>query len=139
MGRGRGKTKKQIVVVTNHNDAANMKEEKVLVSKRRGRPQRSLSKDEVEDEAIEKIANGEESAKSSIKSKSSKDQSVVENGTKRKISTQVKENSDSVKVENGLKANFSAEISVKSVGFRHIGSRRKGKPCRAAEVGVKCK
>lgn len=137
MGRVRGKGKKQ-TVVTAHNDVGEVKEESVSPSKRRGRPQKPL-KDEVEDEEIEKIANGAENANSSMTSNSSKGQIAAVNGTKRKRSSHVKENSVTVKEENGSEAKSIAEDFVKSVGFRQNGSRRKSKPRRAAEVGVECK
>ncbi|KAG2258338.1 hypothetical protein Bca52824_077632 [Brassica carinata] len=40
--------------------------------------------------------------------------------------------------ENGLGSKSSTDDSVKSSGFRQIGSRRKNKPRRAAEAVVEC-
>ncbi|XP_021770400.1 uncharacterized protein LOC110734538 [Chenopodium quinoa] len=137
MVRGRGKGKKQ-TAVTAHNDVENAKDENIPASKRRGRPQKPL-KDEVEDVESAKIANGEENANSSMTSRSSKGQFTAVSGTKRKNSSQVLENLDSIKEKNGAEAKSITEGFVKSVGFRQIGSRRKSKPHRAAEVGVKCK
>ncbi|CAO2822154.1 unnamed protein product [Amaranthus hypochondriacus] len=122
MGRVRGKSKKQTVAA--HKDVGSEKEEKIPASKRRGRPQKPM-KDEVEDEEIE---NG----KCNMTDKSLESDDHAENGAKRKRSLQVKENS------NGLEAKSVANDSVKPVGFRQIGSRRKNKPRRAAEVGVEC-
>ncbi|KNA19947.1 hypothetical protein SOVF_056810 [Spinacia oleracea] len=137
MGRVKGKGKKQ-TVFTAKDDVENAKGENIEASKRRGRPQKSL-KEEVGDEEFEKIVNFDENANSSITSRSSKGEITAMNGTKRKRPSQVKENSDTAEVENGSEANSSTEGFVKSVGFRQNGSRRKSKPHRAAEVGVKCK
>lgn len=139
MGRGRGKGKKQTPVGA-RDDLGSGEEEKIPTSKRRGRPQKPL-KDEVdEDEMIDKIENDGEDAKSSITSKNSKDEIAPDNGTKRrKRSSQVKENSNMVKLEKDSESKTSAEDSIKPVGFRQNGSRRKSKPRRAAEAGVECK
>lgn len=137
MGRRRGKSKKQTVVTPQH-DVGNVKEEKIRASKSRGRPQKPF-KDEVVDEEIEKIANGDDNGKSSLENKSSKCQIIAENGAKRKRYSQVNENSDVVKDDNGAESKCIADNCVRSVGFRQNGSRRKSKPRRAAEVGVECK
>ena len=57
MCRVRGKSRKQ--TVTSHKDVGSEKEEIFLDSKRRGRPQKPL-KDEVEDDEVEKLANGDD-------------------------------------------------------------------------------
>lgn len=137
MGRGRGKGKKQ-TLITAGNDPGSGEEEKVPTYKRRGRPQKLL-KDDIE-EKTEKMENREEdggNAKGSNAGKDVKDQATTENGRKRKRSSPVKENS--VKDENGVGAKLNADDSIKSIGFRQNGSRRKNKPRRAAEVGVGCK
>jgi len=132
---GRGRKGKKAAVVASHEDSG--EEEKIPV-KRRGRPQKTL-KDEVdEEEEAEKIdeAEEEEDVENSKIPTSNKDNKIPissENGRKRKRNSQVKENQDSIKVENG------PSDSIKSVGFRQNGSRRKNKPRRAAEVGVECK
>jgi len=135
MGRGKGKGKKQATVVAHEG-----KEEKTPPFKRRGRPQK-LVKSEIEEEKGEKLegegANGEIMT-SDISSQDVKNQAAVENGGKRKRSSQGKGNSDSVKEENSAGKKTSTDDSIKCVGFRQNGSRRKNKPRRAAEVGVEC-
>ncbi|KAI3688232.1 hypothetical protein L1987_81943 [Smallanthus sonchifolius] len=117
MGRGRGKGKK-FTLTNNNDDPASGEDEKIPSQKRRGRPQKPLM-DEVE-ENVEKIEEEEydddESANSYVDGK-------------RKRNKEGKEKGKLVKEENGTRSN----------GFRHIGSRRKNKPHRAAEVGVECK
>lgn len=138
MGRGRGKGKK--LNASNHDDTGSGEEEKIPAQKRRGRPQKPL-KDDVDDEEHEKMDEDDmENGKDSTISKESKS---PENGKKRKRNTQVqvvKEKSDSVKEEsvNGTRSSTD-DSSIKTNGFRHIGSRRKNKPRRAAEAIVECK
>nr|XP_023894476.1 uncharacterized protein LOC112006441 isoform X1 [Quercus suber] len=137
MGRGRGKGKK--LTVTNHEDGGSGEEEKIPAQKRRGRPQKPL-KDEIDEEEVEKIEEEDsENAKSGTPSKEMKSPSATENGKKRKRNSHVKEKADSVKEENGNGNRSSTDDSIKSNGFRLNGSRRKSKPCRAAEAGVECK
>ncbi|GAB4851546.1 hypothetical protein Ancab_030949 [Ancistrocladus abbreviatus] len=135
MGRGKGKGKKQ----TARDDADSGEEEKFPAHKRRGRPQKPL-KNEMEDEETEKIEDDGKDAKSSITIKDKNDQAATDNGRKRKRPSQVKENSSPVKEENGSGAKSSTvtDDSIKSVGFRQNGNRRKSKPRRAAEAGVEC-
>ncbi|KAF5941314.1 hypothetical protein HYC85_022481 [Camellia sinensis] len=145
MGRGRGKGKKQTTIAA-RDEAGSGEEEKIPPYRRRGRPQKPL-KDEIEEEAknIEDEEEEEEedgeNTKSSISNKDVKNEAAAENGKKRKRkkASQVKENPDSVIEENGVGTKTSIDESVKSVGFRQNGSRRKNKPRRAAEVGVECK
>ncbi|CAL5423446.1 unnamed protein product [Camellia sinensis] len=141
MGRGRGKGKKQTTIAA-RDEAGSGEEEKILPYRRRGRPQKPL-KDEIEEEAenIEEEEDEGENTKSSISNKDVKNEAAAENGKKRKRkkASQVKENPDSVIEENGVGTKTSIDESVKSVGFRQNGSRRKNKPRRAAEVGVECK
>ncbi|KAL7168907.1 hypothetical protein ACSBR2_034022 [Camellia fascicularis] len=142
MGRGRGKGKKQTTIAA-RDEAGSGEEEKIPPYRRRGRPQKPL-KDEIEEEA-ENIEEEEEedgeNTKSSISNKDVKNEAAAENGKKRKRkkASQVKENPDLVIEENGVGTKTSTDESVKSVGFRQNGSRRKNKPRRAAEVGVECK
>lgn len=142
MGRGRGKGKKQTTIAA-RDEAGSGEEEKIPPYRRRGRPQKPL-KDEIEEEA-ENIEEEEEedgeNTKSSVSNKDVKNEAAAENGKKRKRkkASQVKENPDSVIEENGVGTKTSTDESVKSVGFRQNGSRRKNKPRRAAEVGVECK
>ncbi|XP_071696514.1 uncharacterized protein [Rutidosis leptorrhynchoides] len=121
MGKSKGKGKK--FTLTNNNDeVANGEEEKNTAQKRRGRPQKPLT-DEI-DEDVEKIQEGEEEED---------DENAISdtNGKKRRRNKEAKEKGTSVKEEsaNGTRTN----------GFRHVGSRRKNKPHRAAEAGVECK
>ncbi|KAL8260926.1 hypothetical protein R6Q59_024975 [Mikania micrantha] len=117
MGRGRAKGKK-FTLTNNNDDPASGEDEKIPSQKRRGRPQKSLM-DEVEED-VDKIEEDEEDD----------DDDFDVNG-KRKRTKEEKEKGKLVKEEspNGTRSN----------GFRQIGSRRKNKPHRAAEVGVECK
>ncbi|KAK1429091.1 hypothetical protein QVD17_11293 [Tagetes erecta] len=122
MGRGRAKGKK--FTLTNNNDDLASGEDEKIPSKRRGRPQKPLM-EEVEEDHVDKIEDDDEDEVEDETSANS-----YENG-KRKRNKEGKEEGKLVKEEsaNGTRAN----------GFRHIGSRRKNKPHRAAEVGVECK
>ncbi|KAI3822901.1 hypothetical protein L1987_10502 [Smallanthus sonchifolius] len=123
MVRGRGKGKK-FTLTNNNDDPASGEDEKIPSQKRRGRPQKPLMEEVEED--VEKIEaeeeydddDDDESANSYVNGKKKRNNEGKEKG---KL---VKEESP-----NGTRSN----------GFRHIGSRRKNKPHRAAEVGVKCK
>lgn len=137
MGRGRGKGKKQPVLATRE-DAGSGEEEKIPPYKRRGRPQKPLKDDIEDEEEAEKIeVEDGENAKGHMGTKDVKSQAPMENGRKRKRSSQVKDNS--VKDENGVGTKPKTDDSLKPVGFRQNGSRRKNKPRRAAEAGVQCK
>ncbi|XP_071712353.1 uncharacterized protein [Rutidosis leptorrhynchoides] len=116
MGKSKGKGKK-FTLTNNNDDVANGEEEKIPVQKRRGRPQKPLT-DEI-DEGFEKIKDDDENASSDVE------------GKKRRRNKETKENGTLLKEDssNGTRSN----------GFRHIGSRRKNKPHRAAEAGVECK
>lgn len=132
MGRGRGKAKKHTVIVVRE-DPGSGGEEKVPGYRRRGRPQKPLNDDVQREEEAEKTEEDGEEAKTL------KYQGGTENGRKRKRSAQVKETVDSAKEENGVETKSMLDDSTKFVSFRQIGSRRKNKPRRAAEVGVECK
>ncbi|GAB2246074.1 hypothetical protein Droror1_Dr00001567 [Drosera rotundifolia] len=131
MGRGRGKGKK---LAANHEDAGSGEEEKIPAQKRRGRPQKPL-KDEFDEEEIEKL---EEDNENKYPVKVGNGSLVAENGKKRKRNSPAKEIPSPIKDENGAHTKLNNDEPVKPNGFRHIGSRRKGKPHRAAEVGVEC-
>ncbi|XP_041028500.1 uncharacterized protein LOC121268343 isoform X1 [Juglans microcarpa x Juglans regia] len=144
MGRGKGKGKKRTAIAARE-DPGSGEEGKSPGYRRRGRPQKPL-KDEIEEEAeeeeeevAEKIEEDGENSKCNISRKDVKNPATIENGRKRKRSAQVKESIDSVGVENGIGTKSSPNDSIKSVGFRQNGSRRKNKPRRAAEAGVECK
>ncbi|XP_027341450.1 uncharacterized protein LOC113854574 isoform X2 [Abrus precatorius] len=134
MGRGRGKGKK--LTVSNHDDPASGEDEKVPMQKRRGRPQKPLKDDFDEEEVVEKIEDASNNVKNGISNKEMKSPTATENGRKRKRNSQVKEKLDSVEEENGNGNGSSTtdELTTKSNGFRHNGSRRKSTPRRAAEA-----
>ncbi|XP_022747819.1 uncharacterized protein LOC111297353 isoform X2 [Durio zibethinus] len=136
MRRGRGKAKKQTVVLS-HDDPGSGEDEKIPAYKRRGRPQKQL-KDDIEDDEVEKTEEDGEDVKGSILIKEMKNRAATENGRKRKRSVQAKENIESVKKENGITTNSSTDDSTKCVGYRQNSSRRKNKPRRAAEAVVEC-
>lgn len=137
MRKGRGKAKK--VTSSNNEDPGSGKEEKSLAQKRRGRPQK-LSRDELDKEEVEKIEEEDgDDAKLSISSKEKEDQASSEKGKKRKRNSQVRGKLDLVKEQKDIGTRSSGNDLTKLNGFRHNGSRRKSKPCRAAEVGVECK
>lgn len=138
MGRGRGKGKK-LTMTTSHEDQGSGEEEKIPTQKRRGRPQKPLLKDEIAEEGMEKLElEGEDKAYD----KAANAATEAENGKKRRRSSQslAKEAPSPVKDENAVVVvpPSNTDVSTKSNGFRHIGSRRKSKPRRAAEVGVEC-
>ncbi|KAM1432035.1 hypothetical protein FF1_014236 [Malus domestica] len=137
MGRGRGKAKKQNVIAARE-DTGSGEEERILPSRRRGRPLKTLKDDIVEGEAALKTEDGDD-AKGRVLSKDMKDQSVIENGRKRKRAAQVKETIKSVEEDKMIETKSSLDDPKKAVGFRQNGSRRKNKPHRAAEAGVECK
>ncbi|KAL9248404.1 hypothetical protein vseg_021729 [Gypsophila vaccaria] len=124
MGRGRGKGKK--LTVSSHEDVGSGEEEKIPAQKRRGRPQKPM-KDETNDGDVIKVEEVDSDNKDSSIT------SFIVNGKRRK------QNSPTKDQQNPLKeATLASDVSTKPSGFRHIGSRRKNKPRRAAEVGVEC-
>ncbi|KAJ4705588.1 Rho GTPase-activating gacO-like protein [Melia azedarach] len=138
MGRGRGKGKKPTIIASRE-DPASGEEEKLPSYRRRGRPQKPL-KDGIEEEReAEKIEEDGDNPKGSISSKDTKIVVASANGRKRKRSTQTKDIIVPEKLENGIEIKSATDDSVKSVGFRQNGSRRKNKPRRAAEAGIECK
>ncbi|KAA3472060.1 KS1 protein-like [Gossypium australe] len=108
MRRGRGKVKKQAVVVSSREDPASGDDEIV------------------EEFKVEKTEEDSGDIKGSVPIKEMKNQTVTENGRKRKRSMQAK--------ENGITTKLSTNDSIKPVGYRQNGSRRKNKPQRAAEA-----
>ncbi|GAB2276976.1 hypothetical protein Dimus_011685 [Dionaea muscipula] len=137
MRRGRGKGKKS---TPNHGDPGSGEEEKIPAQKRRGRPQKPV-KDEIdEEEEIEMLEKDDDDDEIKSPIKFANGTPVAETGKKRKRSLQVKESPPSpIKATKGVgSANSNTNDSIKSNGYRHIGSRRKSKPRRAAEVGVEC-
>ncbi|KAE8726599.1 NADPH-dependent thioredoxin reductase 3-like [Hibiscus syriacus] len=137
MRGGRGKAKKQNVV-SSLDDPASGEDEKLPAYKRRGRPQKQ-TRDDVDEDEVEKAEEDGEDVKGSVPAKEMKNQAATENGRKRKRSIQAKENIDSIKKANGVTTKSSTDDSTKPVGYRQNGSRRKNKPRRAAEAVVECK
>ncbi|XVF75876.1 hypothetical protein PTKIN_Ptkin13bG0222100 [Pterospermum kingtungense] len=137
MRRGRGKAKKQTVVSSREDPGS--EDEKLPAFKRRGRPQKQLKDDDIEEDEVDKTEEDVEDVKGSLPIKEMKNQAAIENGKKRKKSMQAEENSDSLKKENVMTTKSSTGDSTKFVGYRQNGSRRKNKPRRAAEAVVECK
>lgn len=139
MGRGSAKGKKQIIVAT-RGDPQNGEEVKIPV-KRRGRPLKSFKNEIQEEEEAEKVDEEEdgEDTNDILSNKNVKPQVAVENGRKRRKPLQINENLEKAKEKNGVEIKIVPSDSIKPLGFRQIGSRRKNKPQRAAEVGVECK
>ncbi|KAG6493485.1 hypothetical protein ZIOFF_048472 [Zingiber officinale] len=131
MGRGRGKGKK-LTVSTSQEDPGGYDGEEVLTAFRRGKPLKPLKEDIDEDDA-EKIG-GEDDMKLSAPKEEVEGPTVV---VKKRRKRDSKSEENSVKTENGA-GSKSMEQSSSSNSFRRSGSRRKGKPCRAAGVGVVC-
>ncbi|MQL69655.1 hypothetical protein Taro_001921 [Colocasia esculenta] len=134
MGRGRGKGKK-LTVVTSHEDLGGG-DEVFPVYKRRGRPQKPLKEDAIEND-VGKIEEEEEDGivKAAVPENEVKVPTTLENGKKRKRSPQIKENSNSVLEEDAPNMRSSFDDSTRPNGFRQNGSRRKSTPRRAA-VGM---
>lgn len=128
MGRGRGKGKK-LTVSTSHEDPGEDGEE-VLTAFRRGKPQKPL-KENIDEDDAEKIGGEDDMKLSAPNDEVEGPEVVVEK--KRKKDSKSEENS--VKTENGA-GSESMELSTSSNSFRRNGRQRKGKPCRAAGVGV---
>lgn len=125
MGRVRGKRKKQTVAACNEL----VEEEKVPTYRKRGRPQKAV-KDSAEDDSADKLHG--EGAKATNTDEASG------NGNERRSVSLTKENVDSMKEETSYDSKSSIIETVKPVGFRRSGNRRKSTPRRAAEVGVEC-
>ncbi|ESW03960.1 hypothetical protein PHAVU_011G055600 [Phaseolus vulgaris] len=139
MGRGRGKGKKLSVGMGNEEDGiVSGEEERVPKQKRRGRPQKVL-KDEFDEEEVEEMEEdgGGENVKNVVSSKEMKNQNSTKEGRKRKRN--LEEKMEAGEEKSGVRMGSKIDGLTKSKGFRQNGSRRKSKPCRAAEAGVLCK
>ncbi|KAK9058561.1 hypothetical protein SSX86_023403 [Deinandra increscens subsp. villosa] len=135
MGRGRGKGKK--FTLTNNDDTGSGEEERIPAQKKRGRPQKPIVDEPTEiDEVVEKIRDEENKKVNDVVS--NKDVKVVEDGKKRKQTKQSEEDGKLVKDESVVGPRSDTNGSTQVNGFRHVGSRRKSKPRRAAEAGVEC-
>ncbi|GMI79681.1 hypothetical protein like AT3G57930 [Hibiscus trionum] len=128
MRRGRGKVIKQAVVLSGE-DLGSGDEEKVPATNRKGRLQMQL-KDDIEEDEAEKMEEDGEDVNGLVPIKEMKNVAAKENGRKRNRSAQAK--------EIGIATKLSTGDSMKSVGYRQHGSRRKNKPRRAAEAVVEC-
>lgn len=138
MGRPRGgKAKRPTSQATKTEDAdAGSGDDEAVVPayKRRGRPQRNYFKAETDEEdddnvKVEAVEDSGDGAKPGAPTNGAS----VDNAGKKRRRRQSKRGSESaleVEKEDG---------SVRQVGFRHHGSRRKSTPRRAAEAGVECK
>ncbi|CAN6719374.1 unnamed protein product [Malus baccata var. baccata] len=115
MGRGRGKAKKQNVIAARE-DTGSGEDERILPSRRRGRPQKTLKDDIGEGEVALKTEDGDD-AKGHVSSKDMEDQSAIENGRKSSLK--------SVKEDKMIETKSILDDPKKSVGFRQYGSRRK--------------
>ena len=138
MVKSRGKGKKQHSAATSE-DMGSGVEEKVP-ARRRGRPLKiSKNENQVHDEP-EKVEEEEGSEKTYgvLSDQSIKPQMNVENGRKRRPSRN-KESHEMNGDQTGVETKVNSADLIKPVGFRQIGSRRKNKPRRAAEVGVECR
>ncbi|KAK1411988.1 hypothetical protein QVD17_32895 [Tagetes erecta] len=136
MGRGRGKGKK--FTLTNNDDTGSGEEERIPTQKRRGRPQKPLV-DEIDEDIVKMEEEDHPKVNDDV---SNKDTKETEDAKKRKRNKHSKDEGDLVKEESqsqsgdGTRSNTNGSTQVN--GFRHIGSRRKSKPRRAAEAGVEC-
>ncbi|KAK7341592.1 hypothetical protein VNO80_24527 [Phaseolus coccineus] len=139
MGRGRGKGKKLSVGIGNEEDGiVSGEEEGVPKQKRRGRPQKVL-KDEFNEEEIEEMEEdvSGDSVKNVVSGKEMKNPNSTKQGRKRKRN--LEEKMEVAEEKSGVRMGSKIDGLTKSKGFRQNGSRRKSKPCRAAEAGVLCK
>lgn len=135
MGRVRAKGKK--LAATNQDDIGSSEEVKVIARKRRGRPQKSL-KDDIDEDEAPKIEDGDSEDTTGEPIKEAGNKTGTQNGKKQKGNVEVKEKVDLAKEEIGNGTKSSSEESKKLNNFRHNRSRRKNKPCRAAEAVVEC-
>ncbi|KAE8725151.1 hypothetical protein F3Y22_tig00009009pilonHSYRG00144 [Hibiscus syriacus] len=117
-------------VVSSHEDPGSGDEERIPASNRGGRLQIQFN-DDIEEGEAEKIEDDGEDVNGSVPIKGMKNPPAKENGRKRNRPTQAK--------ENGIATKLSTGDSIKPVGYRQNGSRRKNKPRRAAEAVVECK
>jgi hypothetical protein len=134
MGRGRGRGKKQ-TTVRSHEDKGSSGEEVVPVKKRRGRPQKlfasKIDQADVENFVEQVDADQEEADDAKLKN------NTTAGGTKR--GRPLKEGSNIAVEDTNSTIRLSSDESMRTNGFRQIGSRRKNKPRRASETGLECK
>ncbi|XP_074342155.1 uncharacterized protein LOC141679591 [Apium graveolens] len=119
-----------------HEDHGSGEEEK-MSAKKRGRPLK-ISKSETKNkEEAENFDDGENM--NGVLSENTNTESGVESGRKRGRASEINGNNGTVEDESGSEIKIHGNDSVKPVGFRQNGSRRKNKPQRAAEVGIECR
>lgn len=134
MGKSRVKGKKQTLIAARE-DLGSGEEEKIP-AKKRGRPLKIAKNDILQKEAedFDEVENTD----IIFSDKLINAPSVMESGRKRRRTSDINEDHEMAK-ESGADLKNKTNVSVKPVGFRHNGSRRKNKPHRAAEVGVECR
>ncbi|WOH03247.1 hypothetical protein DCAR_0522643 [Daucus carota subsp. sativus] len=139
MGRSRVRGKKQTSTAARQ-DHASGEEEKIPV-KRRGRPLKLVRNDSPQKEAHDFDQLGDEDYTDGILSDKhvNAPPSVINTGIKRTRTSDIDDNHGMAKQEIGADIKNNNNDPVKLVGFRQIGSRRKNKPRRAAEVGLECR
>lgn len=112
---GRGKTKGKKLHATHQDETGSGEEEKITAQKKRGRPQKALKDEMVEDEARKP------------KDEDSEDTSGKEIKSQVHVKKQQRDGQGKEKV-NIESPNDEAEEPNKLNGFRQIGNRRKNKP-----------
>ncbi|KAG0488654.1 hypothetical protein HPP92_007465 [Vanilla planifolia] len=132
MGRGRGKGKKQTFVANDYSGSGS--EDSEPAYKRRGRLHERPLKDDKDDGEVLENEDGKDINRTMLDEEERI--VVLENGKKRKRYLQLKQNSDEVFDETLSIVSSQTEDTSKTNGFRHRGSKRKNKPCRAAEAGL---
>lgn len=139
MGRGRGKGKK---AATGSDEAGSGPEEVIPTQKRRGRPQKPL-KDETDEEEEDESVKPEVELEQKENSESGKVEAdpkpTLVTSTKKaeEIAKKKQKKQAQMKEETKSEAQTGAEVVGRANGFRHSGSRRKSKPRRAAEAGIR--
>ncbi|XP_063938090.1 uncharacterized protein LOC135147951 [Daucus carota subsp. sativus] len=120
MGKSRVKGKKQTLIAARE-DQGSGEEEKITV-KKRGRPLKMVKNDILQKEAedFDQVENTDVILSDEHINASS----VIESGRKRRRTSDIN--------ESGAHLKNKTNDSVKPVGFRHNGSRRKNKPHGAA-------
>ncbi|KAJ1702529.1 hypothetical protein LUZ63_002308 [Rhynchospora breviuscula] len=140
MGRGRGKGKK---TATGSDETGSGPEEVIPTQKRRGRPQKPL-KEETDEEEEEEILKPE----LELEQKDRGEPGKIETDPKHALITSTKKAEEiakkkrkkqaQVKEETKSDVQTIPEVVCRANGFRHSSSRRKSKPRRAAEAGIRC-
>jgi hypothetical protein len=140
MGRGRGKGKKAAI---GSDETGSGTEEVIPTQKRRGRPQKLLKDEtdkEEEEETLKPEVESERKETDELGKVETDSKPVPITSTKKaeEIAKKRRKKQAQVKEETKSDAHAGAEVVGRANGFRHSGSRRKSKPRRAAEAGIKC-